>query len=161
MSATFVAGQPLRASLMAPQRVWSVTSTSPSAGITTEAITDTSPSTTYIAGGAWRLTYKGRLTAGTASSQFGQAIRDTNLAGFIRMSACFTWLGSTSANATWAHWEVILTNTTASDVTGRVLVLTGVSSATAITIGASSVFSRYWVCDYIGLATDFPEGVSF
>lgn len=160
MSNTYVAGARLRASYMAPQRVWTVTTTSNSAGITVEAITDTSPSTVYRNGGAWRLTYRSRVTAATANQLFGQAIRDTNIAGFIRMSTAFTPVITTSANATWVHWEHIIANSSGSDVT-RVLVATGISTSGAMTLTASSVFPRYWTCDYIGLADDFPEAVLF
>ena len=69
MSATYTAGQKLRASLMAPQRVWTVTGTANTTATAAEAIVGTSPSTTYINQGAWRLTLQTRVLCNTATTQ--------------------------------------------------------------------------------------------
>jgi len=165
MSATFVAGAKLRAFQAVPQRIWTVTSTASTTATSAEAVFATSPSTTYQNGGAWQLTFQGRMSSVSAATATagGIAVRDTNLAGAIRVSVgWFQTTATINTNPIAVNWRMLITNTSGADVVGRVLVATLTSSsAVTLQIQASSALPYGWSCDYIGLATDYAEGITF
>lgn len=160
MSASFVAGRRLTAATMPWQRMWSVSSTTASANITTIAAILTSPSTTYLANSAYMLQYtllpRSAASAPTAASI---EIRDTNTAGTQRMGNRLYQIPGNTANYGYTEfWPVA--NKTASDITGRVLALCGTASSGTILINASSVLPYFFTCYYVGVSTDYPEAVA-
>lgn len=158
---TFTAGQRLRAEDMVERKIWTVSSTSSSAAITTaETIVLTSPSTTYRAGRAYRLRIRTRIAVTASAAAAIVAIRDTNISGFIRMSDVYKQCPSITVGWGFYH-EHVIANATASDVTGKVMVMTLRSSANTVTFNASSVHPTYWTCSEIGSSDDYPEAVLF
>lgn len=161
MSATWSAGQKVRASQMAPQRLWTVMDTVSAAAVgTTETLLGTAPSSTYRNGGAWRLTFRGLTRSAVGATEIGFAIRDTSTVGTSRKQVGFWRIPAASVNYE-NHWEHIVANASGSDITGRVLVLTYQSSSGVNTafVGASATIPWYWSADYIGDSDDFPEAV--
>ncbi|HUM06363.1 MAG TPA: hypothetical protein VLT90_12940 [Terriglobales bacterium] len=163
MSNSFVAGQRLAASRIPGQRLWTVSSTSATAAIgATETVVITSPSSTYVAGGAYTLKFHGMLrpSAATAASA-GIQIRDTNASGTVRMLIRQFATPAVVANYD-AYFEWTVANTTGSDITGRVLVLTLTGTAApTYQINAGSPNAPYYLaCEYSGLQTDFSEAVA-
>jgi hypothetical protein len=161
MSNTFTAGQKMRAVDMVPQKIWTVSATSNSASIgTTETVIFTSPSTTYRAGRAYRITFRFRIQAATGALDATIAMRDTDASGFIRMSGVVYRIAAVSI-AYGIHHEHIIVNTDTTDVTGHVLAMTLDNSTNTSVIQASSVHPAYFTCEEIGDADDYPEGVAF
>jgi hypothetical protein len=159
MSNSFVAGQRLAASRIPCQRIWTVTSTTATAAVTAETVVITAPSSTYLAGAAYSIKFHGLMRGGTAGALATTALRDTNVAGTLRMIGRGIAMPAVSTNYGW-YWEHTVANTTASDITSRILciTLTGTGGTAQINAGAGG---PYWLAaEYIGLQTDFPEAVA-
>lgn len=162
MSNTYFAGQKLRAVDMVPQKLWTVSSTTATSNIgTTETAVGTAPSSTYRAGRAYLISFRGIYRCNTAPANITPRIRDTNTSGTVRMTGITTNLVTNSLNYV-THWEHYVANTTASDITSRVLVLTLTSSSgvNTVLINAAAEFPWYINCMEIGDADDFPEAVA-
>ncbi len=163
MSSTFVAGQKLRAIDMVPQKIWTVSSTSDSSNITaTEAVISTigtAPSTTYRAGRAYLLTMRFRINANAGAQDAIVTIRDTNASGTIRMAPVYNRIPATGLGF-YFHYEHYVANTSGSDITSRVLVLTGDTTTNTWFADAEAAHPSYWSCMEIGASADFPEAVA-
>ncbi len=165
MVATFIAGVKLQAVDMVPRKLWTVTATSASSAIpasTEQVISNigTSPSATYRAGRAYLLTARFRMSAGTASSDMRFQIRDTNVSGTVRMANA-SFRAQTTGEGYQALIEHFVANTGPSDITGRVLALTGTPGAGAtLTVLASSTHNAYWSCIEMGSSDDYPEAIA-
>ena len=163
MSSTFVAGSKLRAIDMVPQKIWTVSSTSTSTAIgTTETVINTmgtAPSTTYRAGRAYLISMRFTLEAAGGALDNFITIRDTNASGTIRMGAVTTRIATTALGYAF-HYEHYVVNSSGSDITGRVLVLTNDNSTNTCAVSASASRPAYWSCIEMGAAADFPEAVA-
>jgi hypothetical protein len=160
MSNSFVAGQRLTAQRMPWQRVWSVSSTTATAAITSITAILTSPAQTYLANSAYMIQYT-LLTRTTASAPMAASIeiRDTNTAGTQRMGTrLYQVAGNTANYAADGLWPIA--NTTSNDITGRVLALCGTASTGSFLVNASSVLPYFMTCYYVGLSSDYPEAVA-
>ena len=163
MSATNVAGQKLRASDTYGDVLWTVTSTSATAAVgLTETAVITSPSSTYRANRAYRLSFGGLRRCNTAAARMAIAVRDTDASGTTRMGAGFHEIPANSVNFQ-TNWEAFVANTSAStDINSRVLAMTIVSNSGANTVllnaGANNPY--FLMCELVGLATDFPQAVA-
>jgi hypothetical protein len=129
-------------------------------GTTAETVIATAPSTTYRAHTAYRIEISGfgRRTVGTGSIGMSLAVRDTNAAGTVRMGA-LTYTASDTANTPIQLFHYIA-NATGSDILGRVLVVTIVTTAGTAVLNASAQKPWYATCIAVGLDTDFPQGVA-
>lgn len=163
MSNTFTAGQKLRAVDMIPQKLWTVTATTNSSSVagtpSSETVMYSSPSATYRAGRAYRMSLRFRANVNTGASDHTYAIRDTNASGTFRMGAQSYRVAVSTLN-TGIYIEHIVANTTTSDITGRVLALTLIGSTNTNLINASASCPFYWGCYDYGDADDFPEAVA-
>lgn len=162
MSDTFTAGMKLRAVDMVPQKIWTVSATSSNTATGAHTIISTmgtSPSTTYRAGRAYRISIRLRLTPSVAN--FCEIkMYDTNLSGTQRMPAVSFELPNRPLQAFGFHFEHIVANTGGSDITGRVLVLSTVTNTGTVQVVGASTCPAYWECTEIGEATDFTEAVA-
>lgn len=165
MPGTWIAGQKLQAIDMVPRKIWTMSSTSAATAIapTTETVISsigTAPATTYRAGRAYLLSYRFRMQGGTADQTMVFRIRDTTALGTIRMDSASYRVTATGVG--WSvHGETYVANTGASDITGRVLVLTGQSpGAGNLTILGSSTHNAYWNCIEMGSSDDYPEAIA-
>lgn len=166
MSNSFLAGQRLVASRMPYQKLWTVQSTTATSSIgTSETVIASAPSSTYVAGAAYRLEFKGivRSTTGVASLTTFR-VRDTNVAGTLRQDLTGTLFTTTAATVNNGPYYNIhyVANTGGSDITSRVLALSIASSSAAnlILFNAGSTIPWFWTCHYVGLATDYPEAIA-
>lgn len=163
MSATFTAGAKVRAIDMVPQKIWTVSSTSDSSNITTtEAVISTigtAPSTTYRAGRAYKIVMRFRMNANAGAQDAIVTIRDTNASGTVRMEGVDLRLPATGLPYMF-YYEHMVANTGGTDITGRVLVLTGDTSVNTWFADASSSHPAYWACYEYGASSDFPEAVA-
>ncbi len=165
MSATFVAGQKLRAVDMVPQKLWTTSSTSDSSSITTtEAVISsmgTAPSSTYRAGRAYLISIRIRIQAAAGAQDAILTIRDTNASGTIRMAPVFFRIPAFTASTPFAiHYEHVVANTGGSDITSRVLVLTGDTTTNTWVADGEAAHPCYWSCLEMGVSTDYPEAVA-
>lgn len=158
---TYVAGQKLRASKIAYQKVWEVFDTVATSSFgTTETVVATAPSTTYAANSAYMIRFNGLLRIATAAGDIGLAIHDTNASGTSRRTIGYVSCASTTRNYD-CDWEHLVANTsTTTDITSRVLVLTAAASANTGIINAAAARPYIFTCYYVGVATDFPEAVA-
>lgn len=161
MSSTFVAGAKLRAIDMVPQKIWTVSDTGDSTALTTtEAVISgfgTAPASTYRAGRAYKIIIRFRAQAlGGAQDAFIQ-IRDTNASGTVRMSTVHLPRLPALSLSQGFYYEHMVANTTGSDITSRVLVLTGDTSTNTWFCDGGASHPSYWACYEMGASADFPE----
>lgn len=161
MSNTFLAGQKLRADEMIGQKIWTGLDTGDSVAITsTEAVLSgfgTSPSTTYKAGWAYAIDMRLRNFGNAGAQDAWVQIRDTNASGTVRMSTVyFPRIPAVSlpVGFYYRHW---VANTGSTDITGRVLVLTGDTSTNNWNSDGGASHPSVFACYLAGLASDFPE----
>ncbi len=164
MSATFVAGQKLRAADMVPQKLWTVTSTSGTTPqLNTETVILSAPSSTYRSGRAYLLSFRGVRRCNSVANRCVFRVRDTNASGTVRMDTGFYEIPATGTNF-MTHFEHVVANTGGADIVGRTLVLTFAgNSGTAgqtVLINAGAAIPYYWSAMEIGAAADFPEAVA-
>lgn len=141
--------------------MWAVASTSGSTAATVETVAATSPSTTYLAGRAYRLVFRGLAinVSGGTTTKMTIGVRDTNVAGTQRMIE-YGVLTQTGANVGFTG-EHMVANTGGTNITGRVLVLAHIANGTGtVQINAGAAIPRYFACYDAGLAADHPEAVS-
>lgn len=144
--------------------LWTVSSASASTGTTTtEVAFATAPATTYRAHTAYRIEISGygRRTDAAPATNLGLQVRDTNAAGTVRMGSLVYKVNPDGVIAnTPIQLFHYLANTSGSDITGRVLVATIVSTGGNVVLNASSQKPWYVTCIAVGLDTDFPQGVA-
>lgn len=128
-----------------------------SAAIGAEAITLTLPSTTYYAGRAYRVEYRG-LTYGSVANNVLYQMRKTNLAGAIFMQArfgCQAGAGNAVIHRDTFHMGRAAGGSNFTDA----LVLTMTASAGTATQAGGANFPR-WITVYdAGAIADFPDAV--
>lgn len=159
MSATFVAGQGMRAIDMVPQKIWTASATSANTASTAEVVALTGTSSTYRAGRAYLLSIRLPARAVGAATNMILRVRDTNASGTVRMDPV-RWNLADNTSVWGLHYEHYVANTSGSDITSRVLVLTHTGSANTVRYDASAAHPAYFSCTEMGSSTDFPEAVA-
>lgn len=143
---------------MVPQRTFVVSSTTTTAAITTETVVITGTSSTFRAGRAYKLSFKGLPRTTVAGAIVNFQVRDTNVAGTIRGIIGGYPLTATATNY-GCYWEHVVANTGALDITTRVLCVT-LSATSSSTINAASTAPIVFACEEVGAATDYTEAVA-
>lgn len=138
---------------------WHVAITTGSTSATAETIALTSPSHTYVAGGAYVLRVSGLINGAAGSTKASLSIRDTNTAGTQRMIEYGVPCSATLGNIGFSllHW---VANTGGANITGRVLVLTHTGVGGNVQVNAATTIPAVFECFYVGLSTDFPSAVA-
>lgn len=136
--------------------VWSASATA--ATNTTELVIGTAPSSTFRAHTAYRVDFRFLGRSNTAATTMNISLRDTNVAGTLRMN--FSMPVSNTGN-TGLFMQHYVANTTGADLTGRVIVITIQSgSANTVFFNSLAIYPWYIACIAVGVDTDFPQSVA-